>query len=443
MHHYTLHTAGSLIQDSEMRQLWQSRIPEEATSYPFLMQGLLALSALHLAYQHPSKRSMWIRLSLKHQDTALASFRSTLPSLNKDNCHALFALSAIVSLTSFSSVIYDSLLHPGGTILLKDIIKPFLLIRGNASVLHIAFDWIRQGPLALLLDGHRIPYYPQDLPASTEQQFSNMYNMARSMSSDPTVEQVLVETLQSLKRIYKEAIHTQGAANRKPGMVWKWAIMVSQDYVTLLQDSHPGALVIFAHFAVLSKAFKDEWYLQGWPELALSAISNALDPSWRGLVSWPEDQTKEALQVASYHDNRGSEFQSHVEEIQPSHAASQSCDSQQTGSPLCQSDYVGSKENSLAPAGKSGDDSSHQTSRSHTDEVAPRLTPISRSFDHSTGPTITQEHIDKVRTKNEGLKIANARKQKEILASLAPSGLINIGLLNTGHAKTLAREESE
>ena len=109
-------------------------------------------------------------------------------------------------------------------------------------------------------------------------------------------------------------------------------------------------------------------------------------------------------------------------EIRFSHAASQSYDGQQTSSRLCQSNYVGSRENSLAPADKLGDGSSHPTLGSHTDKVAPYLTPISRSSDRSSRLIITEEHIEKVRIQNEELKIVNTRKKKEMLVSLALSG---------------------
>jgi hypothetical protein len=132
---------------------------------------------------------------------------------------------------------------------------------------------------------------------------------------------------------------------------------------------------------------------------------------------------------ASQHTLGLSEQPLPVEEIHPSHAASQSCDGQQTGSPLCQSDCVGSRDDSLTPAGKSGESSSQQTLRSHTDEIATHFTPISCPSDCPTGSIITQEQIDKVRAENEKLKIANARKQKEMLASLALSWLINHWLI--------------
>ena len=134
-------------------------------------------------------------------------------------------------------------------------------------------------------------------------------------------------------------------------------------------------------------------------------------------------RSEQPLQVASCHDDGHSDSESHVAEIRVSHVASQSYNGQQTSSRLCQSDHLGSRENSLAPADKLGDGSCHPTLGSHTDKVA-YLTPISRSSDGSSRPIITEEHIKEVRIRNEELKIANTRKKKEMLVSLALSGLI-------------------
>jgi hypothetical protein len=89
MHHYTKYTAASLMDNKEMTRQWEVIIPEVALLHPFLMEGLLALSALHLTSLRPKERATWTPLALNHQNIALASFRSTIPELNEENCHAL------------------------------------------------------------------------------------------------------------------------------------------------------------------------------------------------------------------------------------------------------------------------------------------------------------------------------------------------------------------
>ncbi|KAF2088811.1 hypothetical protein K490DRAFT_19036, partial [Saccharata proteae CBS 121410] len=100
MHHYTKTTSTTYSTREELIEVWQSWVPAAAIKYPFLMHGILATSALHLAHTHPNEALKYLSLFTNHQSLALTGFRSALPSITPENCHAIFAASMI---TSFSS----------------------------------------------------------------------------------------------------------------------------------------------------------------------------------------------------------------------------------------------------------------------------------------------------------------------------------------------------
>jgi hypothetical protein len=122
MHHYSVYTTLSLSEDAEIIRLWKVAIPEEALKYPFLMQGLLALSALHLTSSRPADRALWIPLALKHQNIALSLFRSIIPTINEHNCHALFTLSILISITSMALSCFGIQVETGQTLHITDAI---------------------------------------------------------------------------------------------------------------------------------------------------------------------------------------------------------------------------------------------------------------------------------------------------------------------------------
>lgn len=302
MHHYGLHTAPTLAYQAELQPLWQYQIPEEAIQYPFLMQGLLAISALHLTHLRPDEYGDWLPLSFKYQSMALASFRATLPNLNERNCHALFAASALISATSLSLVGQSSNHTTPGSeapILLKDLISPFILIRGNARLTGMSMKWIRKGRYARFLLGHHVTNitgYEDSLSSSASQHFTDMLTMLQTMSLSTPEHTVFQETIRSLKMIYMEITCAQRdpEVNKHPGILLKWPMIVSQDFISHLQEFHPAALIIFAHFAVLATTFQD-WYLKGWPERVVLAISKALPLGWKKWMYWPEKQLKDGI----------------------------------------------------------------------------------------------------------------------------------------------------
>jgi hypothetical protein len=110
------------------------------------------------------------------------------------------------------------------------------------------------------------------------------------------VQVCMLEALQALETVYAEIEYLvqHEAETWYPGLVWKWPATLSQQYVAHLQANDPAALVLSAHFAVLSTLF-DEWWLSVWPRRAFLSISDALPASWRELIRWPEDQLQDEL----------------------------------------------------------------------------------------------------------------------------------------------------
>jgi hypothetical protein len=158
MHHYTDSIAdGGMATRPKVRHLWQSYIPRQALKHTFLMHGLLALSALHLAYQHPEEAVRYLRLCDKHQSIALGRFRSILSSSEFDveRADALFGLAAVISVSSMarSSALFE---HDSDekVISMDEVVELFILTRGVRDVIHLAHQHISRGPLAELFEGH-------------------------------------------------------------------------------------------------------------------------------------------------------------------------------------------------------------------------------------------------------------------------------------------------
>jgi hypothetical protein len=72
---------------------WRDQIPIMALRFPFLMRGILALSALHLAKStlNRNTRNRYLRTAAYHQDLAIPEYRSTLLDVTKENAVAVIA----------------------------------------------------------------------------------------------------------------------------------------------------------------------------------------------------------------------------------------------------------------------------------------------------------------------------------------------------------------
>lgn len=63
---------------ADENQIWRDALPRIALQTSYLMHGILALSALHIAYSHPGDRNRYLQAFDRHQSVALASFREAL-----------------------------------------------------------------------------------------------------------------------------------------------------------------------------------------------------------------------------------------------------------------------------------------------------------------------------------------------------------------------------
>jgi hypothetical protein len=69
-----------------------------------------------------------------------------------------------------------------------------------------------------------------------------------------------------------------------------WPGSVSQDFVELIYERDPRALVLLAHHFVLLKRNDYVWYLRGLGTGLLENIWEALGEEWRPWIQWPIEQ---------------------------------------------------------------------------------------------------------------------------------------------------------
>jgi hypothetical protein len=275
-------------------------MPEYALHEPRLMRGLMSLSAFHLAYKRPAEANVWMPLAFKHQTTVVSSLRALASGINEENCLALFCLSMSVSLTALSSSSWPA--APRGASGMDDIIQPLILVRGSADLGRCAESLqgvFLNGPMAPLLAGHFITFdTSQNLPVEAKRQFEKIRRLINAKCLDEGHRDELQTALQWLEKVYSEVGYTKGTANDHMGLVWKWIAYVGEAYMSYLKDLDPGALVIFAHFSILSNLFKSYWYLQGWADRTLKRIANVVrDPEFRDALRWAEDQLEADLAI--------------------------------------------------------------------------------------------------------------------------------------------------
>lgn len=294
MHHYSHRTCrANLGSGTRINYLWQEHIPREAVRHPFLMHGVLALSALHLASVRPAQAQKYARLCDKHQAIALASYRSILAHITEDVANAIFALSTILSISSLArAALRASLMPEPQHVSVESICELLYMTRGVREVREAAGEAILKGPFSVLLFGHqRSADIQVTLSPRLVGVFKSLERMIYESATDDSDKlRTCLTALEMLQNIFKNAIYFYTRNELEMGHIWSWTAAVGYEYIKLVQSSYPPALVLCAYFAMATLMMKHTWFITSWGRFAFQGIVMALNGRLVDHLDWCYEQ---------------------------------------------------------------------------------------------------------------------------------------------------------
>ncbi|PVH84125.1 hypothetical protein DL98DRAFT_651826 [Cadophora sp. DSE1049] len=335
LHHYTT-TLYKTLSGERGRSVWRVEMPMLGISHPFVLSGLLSLSALHLSSLIPSRRREFLTYAVSQEFAALPSFREEMTNAN---CHVesidavfTFAGNAICYFMASPRDMYggeeeqqqaDRCRLPSRN---DDQAHWFIMMRGLMAFLSKDWGGIAKGPFAPLLHGDPGPIYASYNPddehlvklerlfessssplspptyasissrCSSSSQGQPLIRPKPSFSSTPspcskssqnlaTYHSALLELrrVSALPYSPHRTICFKTAAHMWPGSV-------SQDFVELLYERDARALVLLAHYCILLKKVDHVWYLKGLGTGLLENIWCVLGEEWKPWVRWASEQ---------------------------------------------------------------------------------------------------------------------------------------------------------
>lgn len=269
-----------LARNERVGYIWRCLVPEEALSHPFLMHGILALSALHLArIRDDHRRPAYSNLAVAHQNQALTLFRELLDDINASNAKAMFSFASVVALYTFGFPHEPDLSDPWSNI--DDLHQVLVLIRGVQQVVNRASASLRDSDFSplLQLEDHE-PFLPDDARLALEELFeANGICGAQDETHDTELyESTIHNLIETLEKIHQDT---------SLASVGRWAIRLKPRYVDLVQERAPLALVILTYYCVILHCQRHHWCIDHWSFRVSRAIWLVLDDQWRPLARWP------------------------------------------------------------------------------------------------------------------------------------------------------------
>ncbi|KAH7001778.1 hypothetical protein B0J12DRAFT_692569 [Macrophomina phaseolina] len=248
---------------------------------PYLVNELLAFSALHLSITRPDRREYYRYHAAQLQTHALSIFKISSPQVTQETCVPLFVFAACLGI----HMLCDTLIYREGDFanFLDRFVHFFRLYYGVRTIVHQALHVIQDTPLApsfkmglelYKFDGHLGPSCQPLLDlierANLGNELTEIYRQA-------------VESLQSCQNVI------EGRDERHVGInaATTWPVLVKIEFGELVEQRRPEALVILAHYACLLHRFSDFWLFGDSGAFVIQEVTAYLGPEWEEWMAWP------------------------------------------------------------------------------------------------------------------------------------------------------------
>jgi hypothetical protein len=284
--HYSAFTNFTLYHRGEPTDFWNDTAVEVSFQYPYLLHGLLSVSALHLAYLRKEQKESYVLIARHHQDVALPQFRGDLQNITDENCHAVLIFSRLQAVYTLASIrllgLSLALMSPHS----NDPLETWLrLFRGKTTLWSTTMSSIKHGPAACLMSQSVIT----ETTNCSDRRIQQLYREIQTMYQGTEDSNELRTCLDATNSFGQALLHISGSGD--PARFWEaieyWVCGLSDLYLHMTAMRQPAALILFAHACILLKHLESFWFVGNHATQLLGLIRDQLSPLYRDLILWP------------------------------------------------------------------------------------------------------------------------------------------------------------
>ncbi|KAL8950313.1 MAG: hypothetical protein Q9222_003636 [Ikaeria aurantiellina] len=280
LHHYCTNTYKTLTNDPEQQAMWQTNAVKIGLSYPFLLNEMLAIAALHMATRVPDRQAFYYTRATQLQSQALNGFNSMQKEVDESNCIPVLLFSALLG----SHLLGDrSRTHGlGPSEHLDHIISCVRLMRSVSKlVLKRWTSFLQESEIAPLMRS-RNPQPPFAVPSE--------YHALDSLMQQSDLGQTSLDAYSAaIDRLYWliALIDVPNSMPDTPRSTLAWPVQLSDDYMLLLEQRRPEALIILLYYGVVLHFCRHAWAIGDSGALLVRAIESQLGGYWKPWLDWP------------------------------------------------------------------------------------------------------------------------------------------------------------
>jgi hypothetical protein len=213
---------------------------------------------------------------------AQALYRSALVEMTPENGAGLLACSLLMVFFSLGLQFIPGLAEPDEP--LDNFIRILCVLKASSRIFGRDRLWHVDNPLRksrTLEISERLSeaFESHHLDSSLD----NLELLNKACTQSEEIRSMYERTIQNLRRYYS-------GFPRHPldlsQVVW-WLRSLSSEYMTMLEQKQPMALVILAHWCASVHKVPHRWYMSRWAGKVVSLIACTVGPVWKHGLHWP------------------------------------------------------------------------------------------------------------------------------------------------------------
>lgn len=254
-----------------------------AQGAPFLMHGVLAISARHLSIIRPDDSARYLDQAFRLQTRAIELFNLTHDEPGREDCVARLLFSSVLGRHILSDALrIDGLDFPS-------FLKRFVYgIRIHSGVKAVAAqqDWtsLLGTELGPLMTRGLAP----DLSNKSVEPSETMQSLISNSKGLGEEDKSACEEALWLIEVGLDELRDPARIEFGRRMMFTWSIMLPDHFIGLLERQVPEALVILGRYAIFLHFGAMFWQIGEAGPCLLRALSAHVGPMWQPWLSWPK-----------------------------------------------------------------------------------------------------------------------------------------------------------
>jgi hypothetical protein len=287
LHHFTTKTCATLDSVVSQQHIWQESVIQLGFQHPFLLRGILGISALHLATLYPDSSANFVIQASNQYNRALLDFRKVLQTVGEENCVAVFAFSCFTVIHAFAVAQVHQPHDP-----ISDFLNCMRLVQGVVAVLAPHYAALSTSELSPILDNG-----PKGGIQGEILEILKLKALVKSLPDDDRGE-TADAYLHAIDLLHTVLLESQKAGENQSclALLFSWPALLSPKFFSSLSIQEPVSLIIMAHFASTLNHKKNFWWITCWNTCIVNDVESRLSPDLHEWLVWPRQMCRDKAQ---------------------------------------------------------------------------------------------------------------------------------------------------